>query len=154
MSTKFTKNATPMKDSITLQLVMSASLLQDSISRMLVKELKKKGHQSINTSRLTFLSTLECGVNYASKISRKLKVSRQMVAKTVKELCELGYLLQGEPVGKQKAIEFTLQGEQLISECRNLLANFDEKLQSRSGIQNLNELLTSIDDLNQLFSEN
>ena len=142
-----------MKDSLTLQLVMSTNLLQERISGMLVKALKEKGYKTINASRLSFLSTLECGVNYASEISRNLRVSRQMVAKTVKELCELGYLLQEKPVGKQKAIVFTLHGERLISECRNTLANFDEKLKLKLGGKDLNQLLKGIEDVNGLFNE-
>ena len=51
---------------------------------------------------LSLLSTLECGINYDSEITRTLGVSRQMVTKTIKVLCLLKYLEQVDAVGKQK----------------------------------------------------
>ena len=151
MSTRFTKKGVPMKNSMTLKLVQSAGLLQTRISQMLVDELQRRGYQTINISRLAFLSTLECGVNYASEVSRNLGVSRQMVAKTVKELCELGYLSQEKAVGKQKPIVFTLKGEQLIGECRNLLLALDEKLKTTSATTDLNQLVSDIQNFNKLL---
>lgn len=51
-----------------------------------------------------------------------------MVAKTVKELCKLGYLIQQTGEGKQKKILFTPKGEQLMSDARQLLAYLDDVL--------------------------
>ena len=127
MSTKLTKNDVPMVDSWTLKLVQNASKLHDLTTRRLCSELMEKGYV-ITPASLSFLGTLECGVNYASEIARKLGVSRQMVAKTVKELCNKGYLEQIEGVGKQKEILFTKLGESLISDSRKILADIDATL--------------------------
>ena len=56
-----------------------------------------------------------------------------MVAKTVKQLCRLGYLEQVDGAGKQKEIHFTKTGEYLMSDARRLLAELDEVLSSKTG---------------------
>ena len=83
-----------MVESKTLPLVQSCSSLADAVAFYLSFKLDEMGYVSITPSLLSFLSVLECGINYGSEIARTLGVSRQMVAKTVKELCRLGYLEQ------------------------------------------------------------
>jgi len=157
MSTRFTQKGTPMKESETLRLLDVANKLNDSIVKFLSKRLSEKGHDSITPSLLSFLSILECGVNYGAEIARKLGVTRQMVAKTVKELSYLGYLEQIEAAGRQKEILFTDKGELLMSDARMLLAEVDELLFSRVGqnetanlINALNVIKCDIDNLHVL----
>ncbi len=126
-----------MRDSMTLQLVMTAGALQESISGLLLQRLHQKGYSAITASRLSFLSTLECGVNYASDVARNLGVSRQMVAKTVRELSELGYLEQKPANGKQKTIEFTQNGENLIAACREIMVDLDALLLTNQSKENI-----------------
>lgn len=117
-----------MVDSFSLQLTQSSARLQDHIGHYLSQQLQKCGYIDVNASILSFLGALDCGVNYGSEIARNLEVSRQMVAKTVKELCKLGYLMQQPGEGKQKKILFTPKGEQLMSDARQLLADLDDVL--------------------------
>lgn len=131
MSTRLTQKGTAMVDSQALQLVIAAAQVNDSISRYLSKSLKNKGYTFATPAALSFLSTLECGINYASEIARDLGVSRQMVAKTVKGLCSVGYLEQMDDIGRQKKILFTAAGEQLMSEARQLLADIDNRSEER-----------------------
>lgn len=133
MSSRLTQKGIPMIESQTLQLVLDAAQVNDLTSRYLSNSLKKSGYKFATPSALSFLSTLECGVNYGSEIARNLGVSRQMVAKTVKELCLAGYLAQEKGIGKQKKIVFTITGEQLMSEARQLLANIDKVLNNKLG---------------------
>ena len=128
MSTKFTKRGAPLAESHSLQLIQSAARLNDTITKYLSQRLVEKGYTSLTPSLLSFLSALECGVNYGSEIARSLDVTRQMVAKTVKELCKLGYLEHIDGNGKQKEIHFTEAGEYLMSDARQLLAEVDEIL--------------------------
>ena len=128
MSTRYTKKGIPLAESQTLQLTQNASLLSNAVTKYLSLRLINMGHESITPSLLSFLSILECGVNYGSEIARSLGVTRQMVAKTVKELCRLGYLEQLNGEGKQKEILFTDDGEQLMSDSRRLLSEVDEVL--------------------------
>ena len=133
MSTRFTKRGVPLVESQSLQLIQSASRLNDAITKYLSQRLVARGYESVTPSLLSFLSVLECGVNYGSEIARNLDVTRQMVAKTVKQLCRLGYLEQVDGAGKQKEIHFTKTGEYLMSDARRLLAELDEVLSSKTG---------------------
>lgn len=126
MSTKFTNRGIPMADSQSLRLLFASADLHDQFTEYVAEYLRSKGFNGISPSMLYFLSTLDCGINYGSEIARRLKVSRQMVAKTVKELCRAGYLEQIEGVGKQKQILFTEQGERLMSTARSALADLDQ----------------------------
>lgn len=128
MSTRFTKNGVPLVESHSLQLIQSTARLNDAITHYLSQRLVEKGYTSLTPSLLLFLGILECGVNYGSEIARSLGVTRQMVAKTVKELCGLGYLQQKSGTGKQKEIHFTQTGEYLMSDARQLLADVDDVL--------------------------
>lgn len=154
MSTRLTTNDIPMVESETLKLVIGAGQVNDSISQYLSNTLKSNGYTFASPSALNFLSALECGVNYASEIARNLGVSRQMVAKTVKELCLAGYLEQLSGVGKQKKIVFTITGEQLMSDARQLLADIDLTLNEQLGretiattVKNLHAIQEVIDEL-------
>jgi len=124
MSTRFTRKGIPMVESRSLQLIQSAQRLNDVIT------------------------LLECGVNYGSEIARNLDVTRQMVAKTVKQLCKLGYLEQIDGAGKQKEIHFTVTGECLISDARQLLSELDEILFKNT---NTSKPQTIIDELNKMI---
>ena len=147
MSTRLTQLGTPMVESQTLKLVMVASTITEQISHYLSHSLQSMGYVGASTSVLQFLSTLDCGINYGSEIARSLKVSRQRVAKTVKQLSALGYLEQIEGQGKQKQIVFTQQGERLMADSRKLLAQLDSKF-ANSGGENAWPLV--IEQLNQL----
>lgn len=153
MSTRFTKRGVPLVESQSLQLIQSASRLNDAITKYLSLRLMEKGYTSLTPSLLSFLSILECGVNYGSEIARNLGVTRQMVAKTVKELCRLGYLEQIDGAGKQKEIHFTEIGEYLMSDARQLLSEVDEILfkgldvrKPQAIINELNTIICAIND--------
>jgi DNA-binding MarR family transcriptional regulator len=142
-----------MAESQTLQLVLCAGQVNDSIFQYLANTLKDKGYKFASPSALSFLSTLECGVNYASDIARNLGVSRQMVAKTVKELCSAGYLDQVDDIGKQKKIIFTANGEVLISDARQLLADIDKALESKLAVDTVSSTLTSLNTIQKLVNQ-
>jgi DNA-binding MarR family transcriptional regulator len=150
MSTELTGRAV-MVDSQTLQLVLETARVNDSISRYLSTSLKNKGYEFATASALSFLSTLECGVNYGSQIARNLGVSRQMVAKTVKGLCLAGYLEQVDDVGKQKKILFTATGEQLMSDARQLLADIDNVLTTQLSGKTVAAMVTNLSKVQKLM---
>ena len=144
MSTRFTKKGIPMVESQSLQLIQSAQKLNDVITQYISQRLVEKGYEALTPSLLSFLSILECGVNYGSEIARNLDVTRQMVAKTVKQLCQLGYLEQIDGTGKQKEIHFTVAGEYLISDARQLLAEVDEILFKDVGARTPQEIISAL----------
>lgn len=131
-------------ESQSLKLIQSASRLNDVITKYLSERLVEKGYTSLTPSLLSFLSILECGVNYGSEIARNLGVTRQMVAKTVKELCRLGYLEQIDSAGKQKEIHFTENGEYLMSDARQLLSEVDEILFKGLDVRNPQTIISEL----------
>jgi len=156
MSTRLTQMGTPMVESQSLKLVLAASAVTEQISHYLSESLQGMGYEGATSSTLNFLSTLDCGINYGSEIARSLKVSRQMVAKTVKQLSLLGYLQQAEGQGKQKQILFTQKGELLMADSRRLLADLDEKVTStvdgaslQSTLDQLNKVAQTLEELSR-----
>ena len=107
MYTRLTEKGISMLKSQSLKLVLEAEKMNNIISSHISQSLIKQGYESATPVVLNFLSSLDCGANFASEIARNLGVSRQMVAKIVKEFCRLGYLEQVPDVGKQKKIIFT-----------------------------------------------
>lgn len=153
MSTRLTKNNVPMVESQTLQLVLAASQVHEKTTLYLSKSLKDKGYEFVSPSVLNFLSTLECGINYGSEIARNLGVSRQMVAKTVKELCNANYLEQLEGAGKQKQIVFTKTGELLMSDARQLLADIDHSLHKEIGETELQAIVEYLHNIQKVITQ-
>ena len=152
MSTRFTQSDIPMVESQSLKLVLAAAQVHEKTSLYLSESLKTKGYKFASPSILNFLSTLECGINYGSEIARTLGVSRQMVAKTVKELCNANYLEQREGLGKQKEIVFTLTGEHLMSDARQILASIDLILNKEMGDLQLNTMITNLEGIQKIMT--
>jgi len=142
-----------MVESQSLQLVLATAQVHEKISIYLSESLKKKGYKFASPSILNFLSTLECGVNYGSEIARNLGVSRQMVAKTVKELCNANYLEQREGQGKQKQIIFTKTGELLMSDARQLLSDVDSVLNKEMNEIQLKATVTNLESIQQIMAQ-
>jgi len=147
MSTEFTKQGILMADSQSLRLLFAAADLHDQFTEYVAEQLRSKGFDGISPSLLHFLSALDCGINYGAEIARRLKVSRQMVAKTVKELCQAGYLEQTEGVGRQKQILFTEKGELLMSAARLALAELDQVFIKRFGEAMVEEMTGQLEAL-------
>ncbi|CAA0092309.1 Uncharacterised protein [BD1-7 clade bacterium] len=139
-----------MVESLSLQLVFASSSLHEQMTAYLTRALTRDGFVSVTPPMLNFLSILECGVNYASDIARNLGVSRQMVAKTLKELCHLGYLEQIDGKGRQKMIRFTEQGEHLISAARQYLVQLDEVIGQTLGDDALAGMIDAMQTVNGL----
>jgi len=142
-----------MVESESLQLVLAAAQVHEKITLYLSESLKKKGYKLASPSVLNFLSTLECGINFASEIARTLGVSRQMVAKTVKELCNADYLEQRNGKGKQKEILFTKTGEHLMSDARQLLADIDTMLNKEVGKSELKTTVADLQSIEQVMAQ-
>ncbi len=141
-----------MVDSRSLQLVLAAAQVQELAGRQLAAALQAKGYEGVSGASLSFLAALECGVNYASEIARRLQVSRQMVAKKVKELSQAGYLEQLAGVGKQKQIRFTARGEQLMADARQLLSQLDRRLEQQLSKAGLAATVAGLAEAQKLLS--
>jgi DNA-binding MarR family transcriptional regulator len=149
MSTRFTQRGFPMVESRSLRLAFATASVRDRIAEYVATALRRQGYEDVSASTLNFLGTLDCGVNFGSEIARRLNVSRQMVAKTVKELCGIGYLEQIEGPGRQKRILFTASGERLMSDVRKILARLDETLCARVGENALMEAICTLEAIDE-----
>ncbi|MEM9006796.1 MAG: HTH domain-containing protein [Cyanobacteria bacterium P01_F01_bin.86] len=147
MSTKFTNRGIPMADSQSLRLLFASIELHDQFTEYVAEQLCLEGFDGVSPAMLHFLSALDCGINYGAEIARRLKVSRQMVAKTVKELGRAGYLEQIEGVGKQKPILFTEKGERLMAAARSALADLDAVFSDRISAAQVKEITAQLEVL-------
>lgn len=148
-STKLTDcagGAPTMADSRALDLVLALARAHDALLAQVSRALERRGYAGASPSVLAFLGQLDCGVNVAAEVARRLGQSRQMVAKTVKRLSELGYLrMSRDPQrGNQKVITFTATGEQLIADARAILAELDATLEGALGQRSLAELIAML----------
>ena len=151
MSTRFTYRGTPMVDSYSLRLALATAEVRDAICDHVAMKLAEKGYEDVSPATLNFLGALDCGVNYGSEIARSLNVSRQFVAKMVRELAEAGYLEQKEGVGRQKQILFTKKGEKLMSEVRKILADLDSVLIDQEGEAILKKAIKVLEKMKTLL---
>ena len=115
--------------------------------------LSGQGFEDLTPALLRFLGALDCGVNQASEVAERLQVSRQMVAKTVRELSERGYLEQVPGKGRRKQILFTERGEWLMSSVRRELADLDGVLSRRLGEGQVKALAEKMEIIGSLISE-
>jgi DNA-binding MarR family transcriptional regulator len=152
MSTRFTQRGIEMVESRSLRLVFATAAVRDGITDYVARTLVAQGYAHVSPSMLSFLGALDCGVNYGSEIARNLEVSRQMVAKTVKELCHVGYLEQVAGPGRQKQILFTAKGERLMADVRRLLARLDQVLAERTGEAKLRATIATLEVIHEILS--
>jgi len=151
MSTRFTTGDVQMVESRSLQLATLSAAVRDRLVRRVADGLRADGFDDVSPATLEFLSALDCGVNVASEIARSLGVSRQMVAKTVKELSQLDYLAQHEGKGRQKRIVFTSRGELLMARVRQRLRELDSVIAAQSGASRLDDALACLHDVVRLL---
>jgi DNA-binding MarR family transcriptional regulator len=151
MSTRFTPDGVPMVDSRSLQLATLSAAVRERVVQRVADGLRVDGFHDVSPSTLEFLDALACGVNVASEIARSLGVSRQMVAKTVKDLCQMEYLAQLEGKGRQKRIVFTPRGEMLMARVRQRLRDLDTVIDAQIGSRRLDDALASLDALVRLL---
>lgn len=153
MSTRFTERGVALVDSVSLQLVLRSAQISDLAGVLIAKRLACLGYEGLSSSHLNFLGAMDCGVNFGSDIARRLGVSRQMVAKTVKHLCSLEYLEQQEGQGRQKEIHFTVRGENLMADARKVIATFDQSLLASISVEEMDTFLNNLNTISLALSD-
>lgn len=152
MSTQLTTSpqpALPMVESQSLTLVFLLGEVNEKLLARLAEDLAARGHARVTASALGFLGQLDCGINHAAGIAERLGVSRQMVAKTVAEMERAGWLKQDTDPQRRnrKVIRFTPEGERLMADARQTLADLDALLARDCGAAFLPELITALERL-------
>jgi len=138
MSTELTNSretGLPMVESHSLSVAFLLGEVHAALMAHVAERLAASGHPGVTGSALGFLGQLDCGVNYASAIADRLGVSRQMTAKTVAEMERKGWLRQGTDPQRRnrKVIRFTPEGERLMADARQVLAELDAQCARSCG---------------------
>ena len=146
MSTKLTRKSPnagyDLADSHALSLTQATETFRDRMVVWLLSKLREDGFSSLKESQLTFLGSLDCGVNFAAELARTFRISRQAVHKTVRELEGAGWLATrpDEVQGNQRVIVFTDEGERMMSCARAHFRALDNLLTREFGEEKLAEL--------------
>ncbi len=146
MSTKLTKKSPiagfELVDSKALILTQLSGGFRDRMVNWLLSQLKEDGFKTLKANQLTFLGTLDCGVNYAAELARLLGVSRQAIHKTLRELEHAGWLetKPDEVHGNQRVIVFTAEGERMMAQARAHFLKLDQLLAAQFSAQELANL--------------
>lgn len=151
MSTKLTRvspNAGyDLVESRALALTQATDVFRDRMVTWLLSRLHQDGFPDLKAGQLTFLGSLDCGVNFAAELARTLRISRQAVHKTVRELERSGWLTTrpDETLGNQRVIVFTDEGERMMSCARSHFLSLDELLTKEFGNDSLEALMSVLD---------
>jgi DNA-binding MarR family transcriptional regulator len=138
-----------MVESHSLSLAFLLGEVHDALVRHVAEGLAERGHARVTAPALGFLGQLDCGINYAAGIADRLGVSRQMVAKTVAEMERAGWLEQDTDPRRRnrKVIRFTPEGERLMADARQVLADLDAQLARDCGSDFLPDLTHALRSL-------
>ncbi len=133
MSTKFTKRGVPGDIDAPLTVMLHSGA--HWILRGVLNRLCAEGFDRITEPHLTLLGNLDCGATHAADVAERMGVTRQAIARTLRELEALGYLgLERDPVRKnQKIIVMTAAGENLALAARAALEDTEAVLEERIG---------------------
>lgn len=146
MSTKLTRlspNAGyELVDSRALSLTQATETFRDRMVLWLLARLHEDGFSGLKASQLSFLGSLDCGTNFAAELARTLRISRQAVHKTVRELEGAGWLATqpDATLGNQRVIVFTDEGERMMSCARAHFFTLDNQLEQTFGAEKLADL--------------
>ena len=138
-----------------LALTRALADAQSWLVSWLLSELRKDGYPDLTAHHLIFLGELDCGVNHAAELARRMGVTRQAIHKSVRDLAANGWLeTQDHPeLGNQRVILFTREGENLMALARKKFAALDQEIDARLGKNGLQNLLRNLDILSNPESE-
>ncbi|AXI48513.1 MarR family transcriptional regulator [Sulfitobacter sp. SK012] len=146
MSTELTRKSPvagfDLLESHALALTQATEIFRERMITWLLSKLLNDGFEGLKANQLTFLGSLDCGANFAAELARTLRISRQAVHKTVRELETAGWLATrpDEKLGNQRIIVFTEEGERMMSRARAHFSELDTLLQREFGEDKLLEL--------------
>lgn len=145
----------PMVESNALRLAFQLADVREALMHYLTARLSARGHAGVTASSLAFLGQLDCGVNHAAEVARRVGVSRQMIGKTVAELEQAGWLQVGRDPehGNRKIIRFTAAGERLMSDARGALAELDTELDRACGTGFCGELVERLERIEAVLQQ-
>lgn len=146
MSTKLTTLDEPGGISEPLTVLLEAA--SQSVLRNLTARLLSRGYDAVTESHLVLFGNLDCGATHAAQIAQRMRVSRQAISKTVRELRELGFVrLENDPDRRnQKLVVMTERGMELAVVARGELQDIEAELADQIGAEAMKALRGALEE--------
>jgi len=145
MSTKLT--TMDASEELVEPLTVLLGAASQSVLQTLAAHLRARGFQAITEPHLVLFGNLDCGATHAAQIAQRMRVSRQAISKTLRELQELGFLrLEDDPNRRnQKLVVMSESGMQLALEARDELRRIEAEISKRIGADAMQALRIALE---------
>lgn len=145
MSTKFT--TMDARESLPEPLTVLLEAASQSVLRSLTVRLRARGYDAVTEPHLVLFGNLDCGATHAAQIAQRMRVSRQAISKTLRELRELGFVcLEDDPDRRnQKLVVMTERGMQLALEARGDLREIESEIADQIGAAAMKALRVALE---------
>jgi len=145
MSTKLTSIDSTERLPEPLTVLLEAA--SQSVLRTLATRLSARGYEEITEPQLVLFGNLDCGATHAARIAQRMRVSRQAISKTLRELQGLGFLqLEDDPDRRnQKLVVMSERGLQLALEARAELRRIEAEISVRIGANAMEALRVALE---------
>lgn len=141
MSTRLTTEAPP--EPISVLLGRASSL----VLHHLATGVRGRGFDGITEAHLLLFGHLDCGATHAARIAQRMRVTRQAISKTLRELHGLGFVrLNDDPDRRnQKLVVMTARGNELAIAARAELARIEAVMGARIGAEAMAALRAALE---------
>lgn len=145
MSTKFTTITTQEEPAEPLTVLLDAA--SQSVLRTLATRLRVHGYEALTEPHLVLFGNLDCGATHASQIAQRMRVSRQAISKTLRELNALGFLrFEEDPIRRnQKLVVMSEYGMQFALDARAELRRIEAEISNRIGADSMAALRMALE---------
>jgi DNA-binding MarR family transcriptional regulator len=121
---------------------------RDFQSRALA-ELRRRGHGALSPALIGLLPHLDTGGTRVVDAARRAGISKQAVAKLVRELEALGYVARAPDLadGRAALVTFTARGQELLADIRGTIGVLEAGYAAALGPERFAELRGLLGDL-------
>ena len=135
------------RDGLPEPLTVLLETASQSVLRTLTARLRARGFDAITEPHLVLFGNLDCGATHAAQIAQRMRVSRQAISKTLRELQDLGFVgLEGDPDRRnQKLVVMTDDGAKLALAARGELREIEAEIASRIGADAMEALRVALE---------
>ena len=133
MSTKFTTPEASVDVPQPLTVLLGTA--SQSFLHALMARLRARGYDTVTEPHLVLFGNLDCGATHAAQIAKRMRVSRQAISKTLRELQALDLVrLENDTKRRnQKVVVMTPRGMQLALDAREDLQAIEACLAEQIG---------------------
>jgi len=102
---------------------------------------------AITEPHLVLFGNLDCGATHAARIAQRMRVSRQAISKSLRELQRLGFIrLEDDPERRnQKLVVMTERGTELALEARGELREIEAEIADHIGASAMEALRLALE---------